>query len=551
MLFRTLIAGTILTTGAFAQLSSFPKPQYFRETLFRKPEAKVELKDPVRLKDFVVGDKLELSLKSYLELVMSNNTNIQIQMLSIETPKNAIQRAFGAWDPTGVASFSSSRSKRVPTGVLDGTQTVSSSLTQPFSARVSQTLDTGTSYTAQFGATKSASNNSLNSYNPSISSNMQLQVQQPLLRGRGRFVNRIQLMTARSNLRISEYNLRQTLTNLVQQAENAYWAVIQASGSLKVAEGARKVASDYLDYMQKQLDLGALSPLDIYNPQTQLASADLNLANARFNLLTAEDALRLQIGADLDPDVRKLPLVLTETVDIANIDALSFDSEQTVAKAIANRPDLKATAMRLDNDDLSIANARNGLLPSLNLTGTYQTQGVGGIYYQRQNIFTDGLASTITNVIPGGFGDALSQMFGFNYPVYTVGLTLNLPLKSRTAAMQLADALVSKKQDALNLRNNQQGVRLSVLQAITNVNGSKEQLKLARTQEHFAQLNLDAMNQKYALGTEIPTNVIRAQQDLTLAQNSVVQQQVSLRRNLTTLLTQTGELLDERGIVVQ
>ncbi len=549
MLFRTLVAGTVLTTGAFAQLSSFPKPQYFRETIFRKPEAKVELKDPVRLKDFVVGDKLELSLKSYLELVMSNNTNIQIQMLSIETPKNAIQRAYGAWDPTGTASFTSQRSKRVPTNVTDGARDVSSSLSQPFSAQVRQTLDTGTQYTAQFGAAKSASNNSLNSFNPQISSNIQLDVTQPLLRGRGRFVNRIQLMTARSNLRISEYNLRQTLTNVVQQAENAYWAVIQASASLKVAEGARKVASDYLDYMQKQLDLGALSPLDIYNPQTQLASADLNLANARFNLLTAEDALRLQIGADLDPDVRKLPLVLTETVDIANIDALSFDSEETVAKAIANRPDLKATAMRLDNDDLSIANARNGLLPQLNLTGRYTSNGIGGTYIQRT---TSGFDPTpILNVIPGGFSDALSQMFGFNYPTYQVGLTLNLPLKSRVAAMQLADALVSKKQDALNLRNSQQNVRLSVLQAITNVNGSKEQLKLARTQEHFAQLNLDAMNQKYALGTEIPTNVIRAQQDLTQAQNSVVQQQVSLRRNMTTLLTQTGELLDERGIVIQ
>ena len=54
----------------------------------------------MRLKDFVVGDKLELSLKNYLALVMSNNTDIQIQMLSsLEMPKNAIQRAFGTWDP--------------------------------------------------------------------------------------------------------------------------------------------------------------------------------------------------------------------------------------------------------------------------------------------------------------------------------------------------------------------------------------------------------------------------------------------------------------------
>ena len=55
MLLRTLITGILLAAGAFAQMSSFPKRSYFRET-FSKSQPIVELKDPVRLKDFVVGD---------------------------------------------------------------------------------------------------------------------------------------------------------------------------------------------------------------------------------------------------------------------------------------------------------------------------------------------------------------------------------------------------------------------------------------------------------------------------------------------------------------
>src|SRR5471030_115522 len=98
MLFRTIFTGILVAAGAFAQLSSFPKPNYFRET-FQKTQTHVELKNPVRLQDFVVGDKLELSLKNYLELVMLNNTDIQIQMLTLDMPKNAILRAFGALDP--------------------------------------------------------------------------------------------------------------------------------------------------------------------------------------------------------------------------------------------------------------------------------------------------------------------------------------------------------------------------------------------------------------------------------------------------------------------
>ena len=85
---RSLLAGLILSSCAFAQLTSFPKPNYFRET-FAKTQTKVELQPPVKLKDFVHSDKLELSLKNYLELVMANNTDIQIQRLSIETDRKS------------------------------------------------------------------------------------------------------------------------------------------------------------------------------------------------------------------------------------------------------------------------------------------------------------------------------------------------------------------------------------------------------------------------------------------------------------------------------
>src|SRR5687768_16105210 len=160
MLLRTFITGILLSAGAFAQLNRFPSPNYFRET-FQKTESKVELRDPVRLKDYVHDGKLELSLKDYLNLVVSNNTNIQIQMLSIETPKNAIQRAFNIWDPTLVASFASTRTVTPATSALEGATTVSS-LSQPFSAAYNQTLDTGTQYSVGFTASKSATNSGFN-----------------------------------------------------------------------------------------------------------------------------------------------------------------------------------------------------------------------------------------------------------------------------------------------------------------------------------------------------------------------------------------------------
>jgi outer membrane protein TolC len=298
------------------------------------------------------------------------------------------------------------------------------------------------------------------------------------------------------------------------------------------------------------LDLGALSPLDIYNPQQQLANAKLTVSQAEFTLIQKEDALRRQIGVDLDPQIRPLPLVLTETVDVA--EGGGMDRESEVQKALNMRPDLKSAVQNLDVDDLAIRSARNGILPNLALTGSYQTQGRGGVFYQRQNVFTgDGTSSSILTQIPGGFPDALSQMFGFGFPVYSFGVTLQLPIKSHQASADMADAIVAKKRDALNVRTTQQQIRLDILNAVTNLDGSKEQLKLAKIAREFAQKNMDAENKKYELGTEINQNVILAQNVLVQAESSVVTNQINVRRSLLNLLTKTGELLDERGIVVQ
>jgi outer membrane protein TolC len=548
MLFRSFVTGIILTSGAFAQLTSFPKPDYFRET-FQKTKTNVELKDPVKLQDYVHEGKLELSLKDYLALVMANNTDIAIQMLSVETPKNAILRSFATWDPLATASFTSQKSTTPASDALQGASTVVS-LSQPANFTYQQLLPTGTSYTATFSAQKSTTNSGFSTFNPALNSNLSIRFSQPLLKNRGTYVNKLGLMSARSRLRISEYNLRNNLLGMVNNAENAYWDVVSARETLKVAQFGQNVAEEFLKLSQKQLDLGALSPLDIYNPQQQLANAKLTVSQAEFTLIQKEDALRRQIGVDLDPQIRPLPLVLTETVDVA--EGGGMDRESEVQKALNMRPDLKSAVQNLDVDDLAIRSARNGLLPNLALTGSYQTQGRGGVFYQRQNVFTgDGSSSSILTQIPGGFPDALSQMFGFGFPVYSFGVTLQLPIKSHQASADMADALIAKKRDALNVRTTQQQIRLDILNAVTNLDGSKEQLKLAKIAREFAQKNMDAENKKYELGTEINQNVILAQNVLVQAESSVVTNQINVRRSLLNLLTKTGELLDERGIVVQ
>jgi outer membrane protein TolC len=539
MLSRTVCTAIILATGAFAQLSSFPKPSYFRQ-VFEKPSSQVQLREPVKLKDFVVNGKLELSLKDYLELVMANNTDIQVTFLSVEAPRNNITLAAGIWDPNATASFSTTRSTSVATNPAQSkTATLGSttkSLSQPLSFGVSEALDTGTSYQMTFGGTKTSSNNSFSSYDPSLTSNMTFAVTQNLIRNRNRAVNRIPVVQAQSKYKQAAFTT----------AETVYWNAVLARENVKVQEKSRDTSKANQDFVQKQLDLGAASPLDIFNPEGQLASAELALAQARFALEQAENSLRHQIGIDLDPDLYQIAIELTEPVEFAT-SGLEMDPQAEVQKALANSPAVKAAAQALDIDDLGIQSANNAILPALSVTASYANAGQGGIYTPSTSTLIGSGAGT---VIPGGLGDALSMMLQQKNPTYMGSVSLQLPIRSKTASMNLANALVTKKTDALNLRNAQQAARLNVLNALTNLRGAIESLRLARIQEDLQHKNYDAEQQKYLLGTDINQNVVIALQSWVVAQSSVVTAEVNLRTSVLNLYTQTGELLDQRGIVV-
>lgn len=248
---------------------------------------------------------------------------------------------------------------------------------------------------------------------------------------------------------------------------------------------------------KKELELGAISPLDIYQPEANYASAEIQVLQARYRLQQFEDGLRRQMGADLDAKYRNMPIVLTETPLPPNDDK-EIDREAAVSKAVRLRPDLRANIERISQDDLVLKQVSNALLPDLSLRGSYASTGRGGDFYPRD---------TGAFVVRGGFIDALDQAFSFNYPIYQFGLTLRLPIRDRRAAADFADAVITKRQDVLSQRSLEQTIRQQVLNAASQVESSKASVKLAAVARDLAQKQLDAEQKKYdrsAPGISVP-----------------------------------------------
>ncbi len=497
------------------------------------------LPGPQHLGEYVVDGKLTLSLDAAIRLALENNTQIRINQLQVEDSKYSLLAAFAPFDPFTSTTFSAQRAVQQSYTQLAGASTLSG-LTQQLQFTYSQVFETGTNVQASFTGLRSSTNSNFYFLNPYFSSGFNLQFTQPLLRNRGLFPNRALIVIARRNLQQSRQLFEAQVNNAILQAVTQYWNVIMASGNLEVQRKALEEADASYKHDKRALELGALSPLDIYRSESTVASRRVDVIQSEYQLKQQEDILRLTVGADLDPYFRALDLVLTEKPEPTG-EMLSLDAATALQQALARRPEIERLRQALANDNTSIRLAHNHLEPDLSLTGSYASNGVGG------NLLDPNTGQLIAT---GGLGTSLTQLFGFGYPTYGFTLSLNLPIKNRAAQAELGTALVSRRQDLYTQRLTQENITLQVSNAIHQLEQAKLSVAAANVALDLAKKDLVAEQRKYELGNVTIFFVLDAQNQLALAEQSVLQAQINYQLSLASVDNVTGNLLDRYHVQI-
>ena len=498
------------------------------------------LPGPRYMSEHVVDGKLHLTLKDAVVLTLANNSNVRITELNVETAKYGILRMHQPFDPFAQASFSTLRSTSPTFSQLSGAQTLST-LNQITQINYSQTFETGTNVQVGFSAAKLSSNSSFNFLNPSLASSLNFQFTQPLLRSRWLFANRAPLMIARHNLRQSRANFEAQVSDAVLQVVTQYWGAVQARGNLEVARKSMEAAEASYQRDKRALELGALPPLDIYRSESQVASRRVQVIQGEYALKQAEDALRLTIGADLDPYFRALDLDLTEKAEPEG-ELRNVDASTALQQAMDRRPEFEALRQLRATDDISVRLAHNNLLPDLRLSGNYSSNGLGG-----NQIDT---SVSPPRFIPGGFGDSLNQLFGFGFPTYGFTLTLNLPIRNRGAQADLGNALVSRRRDLYTERLLREQITLEVANAVHLLEQASLTVAASKQALDLAQKNLAAEQRKHQLGSETIFFVLEAQTELAQAETGLLQAQVSYQLAVAAVDHATGRLLDPYRVTI-
>ncbi len=510
--------------AARAQVSSSTKPVLHFDERHRNANA---IQEPAGFLDRVVEGKLTLSLDDTIRLALENNTDIRMDREQIETAKDALQRALGIFDPLAQSSFNTFRTLSPPFSDI----AASNSLTQSTQVGVTQTLETGTNYQVSFNSVKGSSNAPINILNPFYATGLSFTFTQPLLRGFGLFVNRAPILIAQRGITQSRANFEMEVNDLILQVVTDYWNVVQARENLVVQRESMDEAQKSYDRDKHALELGALPPLDIYRSESQVASRRVSVILSEYTLKQMEDQLRRVLGADVDPNIRAFDLDLTEKAEPTG-DLMSIDIPTALEKSLSYRPELESVRQQLAIDDANLRVAHNSLLPNLSLSGTYQTNGLGGNQVSSTGVVT-----------PGGFGDAVNQMFGFGFPGYGFGVSLSYPFRNHQAQANMGDALSAKRHDLYSERLVHEQITLDVTNAVHQLEESKLSMEAAKVALDLAQKTLQAEQHKYELGAETVFFVLEAQTELTQAQQTLLQAQVGYQLAAVAVDHATGGLL--------
>lgn len=479
------------------------------------------LSSPEHLKGYLQDGKIRISLRDAILLALENDSDIRLQETQIESRKFALLSTFQPFDPSLQSSFQVNRFSSPTYTQLQGVgvsgNTVLNSLSQAGQVNYLQTFATGTSVQAGVSSTRSSTNSSYYFFNPNYSSSLNLQFTQPLLRNWGRFANTAPIKIARKALSQSQASFESSVNDTVYQVVSQYWLAVQARGALDVQRRALELAEESYKRDKRALELGALPPLDISRSESEVAARKVQQIQAAYALTQAEEALRLTIGADQDPQFRSAGFELTEDPQPGD-DLLAVSLDSALDQALTNRPELSAAADALAGDELGVRLARNQLKPNLALSGFYQSNGLGGNQY---DLITGQLIAS------GGFGSSFNQLFGFGFPGYGGQLSLTLPIRNRGAQAQLGNALVAKERDLYSRRQVQELITRQVRDAVEQLETAEVTLDAANKSFDLAKKSLAADQRKYELGAETNFFVLDSQSRLALAELALLQARVA------------------------
>lgn len=354
------------------------------------------------------------------------------------------------------------------------------------------------------------------------------EIRQPLLRGRGTFINRMPVVISRIQTDQEIANLDAILQNKVTNIEIRYWDLLCAYRNLETAKTGRDSALDTWRLVNENFKAERVARQEEAESREQYFFFRAQVETAWAALLDAESDLRWLMGI-ANTDGR-----LIRPIDEPVKAWVAFDWCEILDEALSYRPELRQERWEIRKRELSLAYSKNSLLPELSVNALYRWLGAG-----------EKLANydTPAPIFPSANSGSFNELFDGNYQEFDLSVDFFMPVGFRRELANVRNAQLKLAEQIAILEDMELDVARELSQAFRALDMQYEQIQTNFNRWVAATTELEARRERFEAGTDQITFVLDSQRRTTQGEQAFYQALCEYNKLISLIHRRKGTIL--------
>jgi len=448
-----------------------------------------------------------MTLEECIAMTLRQNQTIDNSYLDRITQKNALVNAEHAFNPQGTLTIGPSWTHAItPTSKAEsGSANVSTAWTQA--------LKTGGSL--NFAWNKSTTLLGKEAKRSTYSDGFSLGFTQPLLKGGGFTMGTLSLTRAYLTEQGNVLSLKSTLMTNIQTAITRYRSYINQIESLKIQRRSFEREKIRLEQQEALVEAGRLAKNDLIKSRAAIASRELQLLEVEN---TTDDArIDLLRFMNMDTGIPLLPIIDLQ-VEEPQLPSL----EDAMEIVYENDPSYQQALIALRNAELSLKEAKDGLLWDLGFTGSIASNGNAGRTW----------------------GLATYNAADMKRKTWSLGLNLVIPLNKRDRATSYLNAKIAMRKARIDFQNTLDNLKADVIKQMRTIENNYKRVQFAKENTRLNAEDLEVAEIRFNAGLITNFELVTTQDNYVTTENTELTAKITYLNNLVEFDRRLGTLLD-------
>ncbi|MCB9264574.1 MAG: TolC family protein [Lewinellaceae bacterium] len=348
---------------------------------------------------------------------------------------------------------------------------------------------------------------------------------------------------SKKDLEAARLEAQATSNDISLNIASAYLSILLAEEQLQNARKRLELSQEQLGQTDKLIQAGSLPPNDRLDFLAQIALDEQSIVDAQNQVAIGYLNLKQLMEIDPNEDIR---IVRPESIEVpSDADPRLYRLEEVYTTALKTQPQIRAADLRLESAQLGEDIARAGMLPTLNLFASLNTNyssaaqtPIIGPTSNMETVYINDMPVDIEFRGEGpvdyeqvSYSDQINENFG-----QTVGASLSIPIYSNHRnRIQMERARLNALNTEVINRQQRQQLKSDVQRAIADARAARESYAAAGKSVDAAQAAFDNAEKRFQLGAINTLEYTTARNNLDRAQVDLIQAKYQYIFNLKTV----------------